>query len=297
MSRATASEGVRATALLNAYARAQESARPGRLFDDPWARRFVAEATAFTGEGLPRIGMARDDRETPLWGNGFGPYFACRTPFYDEHLLRATAAGARQVVLLGASLDVRAYRLPLPADTTVYELDNASVLSFKNGVLERHGANPVCRRRPVAVQLREDWSAELVAAGFRPDEPVVWLAEGVLMYFTTEHSDALLATVTALSRGRATLLTEYPARVVDEATLVSRATDEAERVSAMMMAGLIRPGPGAGVHPSDWVGRAGWHADEVTDIAAEMRRLGRTVPSVFDDAPDRVPVWLFAAGR
>lgn len=291
--RVTAPEGVRATALLTAYARAQESGRPDRLFDDPWARRFVAEATAFTGDGLPRLGMARDHQISPLW-QAFSAYFATRTPFYDERVLRAVESGARQVVLVAASMDTRAYRLALPADTTVFELDNVSVLGFKDTVLSRHQAEPSCRRVPVPVDLDEDWAGDLLAAGFRPDEPVVWVAEGLLMYFTPEGSDRLLATVTEQSHTRAWLLTDYPARMVDEATMTSRATDEAERVSAMMMANLVRPGPDG--EPAAWVGRQGWAA-EVTDIAAEMRRWGRDVPDVFDRAPDRVPVWLLSATR
>ncbi|SFI74261.1 methyltransferase, TIGR00027 family [Amycolatopsis sacchari] len=287
----TAPEGVRATALLTTYARAQESARQDRLFDDPWARLFVAEATAFTGAGLPRIGMARDDGISPLW-RAFSSYFAVRTPFYDERVRRAVAAGVRQVVLLGASMDTRAYRLGLPGDTTVFELDGASVLDFKNGVLIRHGAEPTCRRVPVPVELREDWAAPLREAGFRPGEPVLWLAEGVLMYFTAEESDRLVATVTGLSGAGARLLTEYPARQVDEETMTRRATDEAERISAMMMAALVRSGPDAG--PEEWLRRFGWAA-EVTDIAAELRRHGREVPDVFADSADRVPVWLIEA--
>jgi methyltransferase (TIGR00027 family) len=291
--RVTAPEGVRATALLTAYARAQESARPDRLFDDPWARLFVAEATAFTGDGLPRIGMARDDKISPLWET-FSSYFAVRTPYYDEHILRAVAAGARQVVLVGASMDTRAYRLPLPPDATVFELDNASVLAFKDAVLARHRARPACRRVPIPVDLRADWSGELRAAGFQPGEPTVWVAEGLLMYFTTEDSDRLLAAVTEQSQGRAWLLTEYPDRLVDEATMTVRATDEAERVSAMMMANLVRRGPD--IEPAAWVTREGWTA-EVTDVAAELRRRGRPVPDVFDRAADRVEVWLLSATR
>ncbi|WP_191334811.1 SAM-dependent methyltransferase [Amycolatopsis acidiphila] len=292
--RVTAPEGVRATALLTAYARAQETARPDRLFDDPWARLFIAEATAFTGAGLPRIGMARDDKVSPLWA-AFSSYFTLRTPFYDEHILRAVAAGARQVVLVAASMDTRPYRLALPPDTTVFELDNASVLDFKDAVLSRHHARASCRRVPIGVDLRADWSGDLLAAGFRPGEPVVWVAEGLLMYLTTGDSERLLAAVTAQSRGRAWLLTEYPERVVDEATMTSRATDEAERVSAMMMANLVRRGPDT--EPAPWVARHGWTA-EVTDIAAETRRHGRPVPDVFDHgAPDRVGVWLLSATR
>lgn len=293
VNRVTAPEGVRATALLTAYARAQESARPDRLFDDPWARLFVAEATAFSGAGLPRIGMARDDKVSPLW-QAFSSYFAVRTPYYDERILRAVAAGARQVVLVAASMDTRAYRLALPADTTVFELDNASVLAFKDAVLTRHHARTSCRRVPIPVDLRADWSADLRAAGFRPGAPTVWVAEGLLMYFTTEDSDQLLTAVTAQSPGPAWLLTEYPDRLVDEETMTSRATDEAERVSAMMMANLVRRGPDT--EPAQWVAREGWQA-EVSDIAGELRRRGRPVPGVFDDAADRVGVWLVSATR
>ncbi|GHF34280.1 putative S-adenosyl-L-methionine-dependent methyltransferase [Amycolatopsis bartoniae] len=289
--RVSAPEGVRATALLTAYARAQESARPDRLFDDPWARLFVREATAFTGEGLPRMGMARDENISPLW-HAFSSYFAARTPFYDERLRRAVEAGARQVVLLGASMDTRAYRLGLPGGTTVFEVDSGSVLEFKNGVLTRHGARATCRRVPVPVDVRDAWDGPLVEAGFRRDEPVVWLAEGLLMYFTAQESDRLLARVTACSGERALLLTEYPARMVDEATMTARATDEAERISAMMMANVVHSGPGG--EPAEWLARHGW-AGEVTDIAAQLRRWGRDVPDVFADAPDRVPVWLMAA--
>ena len=38
-----------------------------------------------------------------------------RTLFFDDHVLAAVRAGARQVVLLGAGMDCRAWRLDLPA--------------------------------------------------------------------------------------------------------------------------------------------------------------------------------------
>ncbi|WP_236792428.1 SAM-dependent methyltransferase [Amycolatopsis sp. GM8] len=290
----SAPEGVRATALLTAYARAQESARPDRLFDDPWARPFVTEATAFAGDGLPRIGMARDDdRISPLW-QLYSACCAARTPFFDEHVLSAVRDGARQVVLVGASMDTRAYRLGLPADTVVFELDNRSVLDFKDSVLARHRAEPTCRRVPVAAEPRADWAGDLLAAGFTPDAPVIWVAEGLLMYFATEDSDRLLARISEQSRDRAWLVADYPPHVIDEPTLTSLATDEAERISAMMMANLMRPGPGA--EPAAWVARHGWTA-EVTDVDAELVRHGRPRPDFCGAAgPDR-GMWLFSATR
>ncbi|WP_166459826.1 SAM-dependent methyltransferase [Amycolatopsis pithecellobii] len=290
----SAPEGVRATALLTAYARAQESARPDRLFDDPLARLFVAEATAFTGDGLPRVGMAREHDGSPVW-QAVSSYFSGRVPFYDEHVLRAVRAGARQLVLLGANLDTRAYRLGLPEDTTVFELDSSSVLEFKRAVLTRHGARPTCRRVPVPAALRAGWPEDLLGAGFAPEEPVVWLAEGLLAYFTTADSDQLLAGISKHSRGPAWLVSDYPQGPVDPQLIITCATDEAERMSAMMMADLVRRGPD--VTPEKWVGRHGWTA-EVTDLTAQLRHHGRPFPNAFADATTHpVPVWLFSATR
>ncbi|MDT5321783.1 MAG: hypothetical protein QOD88_4305, partial [Mycobacterium sp.] len=54
---------------------------------------------------------------------------------------------------VAAGLDSRAYRLPWPGDTTIFELDRPQVLDFKRGVLAEHGAKPNAERREVAVDL------------------------------------------------------------------------------------------------------------------------------------------------
>ena len=46
----------------------------------------------------------------------------------------------------------------------------------------RPRAQPTARRQTVAIDLREDWSAALKAAGFDPSRPTAWIAEGLLMY-------------------------------------------------------------------------------------------------------------------
>src|ERR1700753_2808521 len=99
--------GVARTALGVAAVRAHESARPDRLFDDPFAAAFVAALP----DGLP----ARPERPTDAQRHiaaAFAAHAIIRTRFYDESLL---AAGTRQVVLLAAGLDTRAFRLAWPA--------------------------------------------------------------------------------------------------------------------------------------------------------------------------------------
>jgi hypothetical protein len=106
------------------------------------------------------------------------------------------ASTAPQVVLLGAGLDSRAWRLDWPAGTTVWELDRPEVLDVKAAVVT---GPPACDRRPVAVDLLDDWPAALAAAGHDPAVPTTWVAEGLLVYFDDAGVDRLLRRVTALS--------------------------------------------------------------------------------------------------
>jgi methyltransferase (TIGR00027 family) len=121
-------EGVGLTALVAAYARAQESRRPDRLFDDPVAELFVTAAVGATEGGrLPRLGPANEDGDSELW-NGLHPILSSRTPFYDKHILRGVLQGCRQLVLLGAGLDARAFRLDLPTDMAGRQARSVQVL-------------------------------------------------------------------------------------------------------------------------------------------------------------------------
>src|SRR5690349_15375972 len=74
-----------------------------------------------------------------------------------------------------AGLDTRAYRLALPPETTVYEIDHRALLAAKESVLRATGARRACARTAVGVDLRSDWSAALRAAGFDPAVPTTWL--------------------------------------------------------------------------------------------------------------------------
>ncbi|MER5349302.1 SAM-dependent methyltransferase [Kitasatospora sp. NPDC002551] len=189
-------EGVGRTALLVAAARAIESRRPDALARDPFAEHFVraARASAHWPIHPGDVPEGEGGADDPLWGR-LGGYFALRTRALDDHLLRAAQLGARQVVLLGAGLDTRAHRLDWPSGTTVYELDRAQVLAFKQQVLDGIGARPTARRVPLACDLRLDWAAALAAAGFRSGEPTAWLAEGLLLYLPAAAERRLVATV------------------------------------------------------------------------------------------------------
>jgi methyltransferase (TIGR00027 family) len=292
----TIPEGVGWTALLTAYGRAQESRQAAKLFDDPLAATFlgaVTDAGVSNAGELPPLGPAVDDGSSALW-NAFRFYFCERTPFYDQHVLRAVEAGYRQVVLVAAGLDSRAFRLGLPEDATVFELDQAAVLDFKQAVLDQHDVVPTSNRVPVRVDLVDDWPPSLLAAGFDGTLPTIWVVEGLLMYLSSSDADQLLARITALSAPGSRFAGEYfsgPWRESDVAT-----SNEEERAAWDLVRQAFRYGPAAthaaATSPAAWLAGGGWAPGQVTTITELGSRHGRPAPHEFArlSAPR---VWLF----
>ena len=185
--------GVPKTALGVARIRAGESMRPDRLFDDPFAASFVAAMPdAFAGD-------RQRSEDAKRVGARIALHVVVRTRFYDDYLLAATADGIRQIVLLAAGLDTRAFRLPWPDGTTVFEVDLPEMVAFKNEVLSANGSSPMAKRVPVTADLTRDWPAEMSAAEFDPTQPTAWLVEGLLVYLTHADASRLLETIAGLS--------------------------------------------------------------------------------------------------
>jgi len=132
-------------------------------------------------------------------GAAFYAHGVIRTRFFDEFLTRAVAGKCRQVVLLAAGLDTRAFRLTWPKPVRLYEIDLPDVLAFKHEVLTRSGASPRCERTVVPADLRADWPARLEKAGFSADQPAAWLTEGLMLYLTASQAASLLCAVSRLS--------------------------------------------------------------------------------------------------
>ncbi|MFD9303948.1 class I SAM-dependent methyltransferase [Streptomyces sp. NPDC060048] len=198
--------GVGLTALLVAAARAIETHRHDSLAQDVYAEHFVRAARACTDWPV-RIEQVPDGDDNPLWGR-FARYFGLRTRVLDDFLLQTVGTSVRQVVLLGAGLDTRAFRLDLPSDLVVFEIDRAGVLAFKQQVLTGLSAAPRVKRVPVPVDLRADWVTALTTAGFDPAAPSVWLAEGLLFYLPGPAETYLIDTVDRLTTAGSALAFE-----------------------------------------------------------------------------------------
>src|SRR5438034_5291274 len=130
---------VSTTAVGVAAVRAAEAARPDPLFVDPLAPAFVDAARAFWAVG-------RDASAEPRRVGALIVWIRVRTRFLDDVVTDACARGCRQLVVLGAGLDARAFRLPLSAGVQWYELDLPEVLEFKEQVVRAGGFEPACDR-------------------------------------------------------------------------------------------------------------------------------------------------------
>jgi methyltransferase (TIGR00027 family) len=195
---------VGATATMAAMCRAIATRTDRQLIDDPFAEPLVRAVGIDLLTRLATGEMAPDELVGQVAIDGA----KVRTKFYDEFFLDATTAGITQVVILASGLDSRAYRLPWPTWTVVYELDQPRVVEFKTRTLAELGAVPTADRRVAAVDLRDDWPAALRIAGFDPARPTAWSAEGLLGYLPPEAQDSLLDTITELSAPGSRVATE-----------------------------------------------------------------------------------------
>ena len=268
----------------------------GRLavgrFSDPVARELLHEDELALVErvrrGQPPTGFG--ERTSYELVRGCGTIMVPRTLAIDEALLAATAVDPGvQVVLLGAGLDARAWRLQELAGTTVFEADHPDSQAEKRS---RLGSLPATadQVRFVPVDLsRDDLGAALGSAGHRADLPTFWIWEGVVVYLTTEQVRATLAAVGALSAPGSGLVVNYQA-----ASLRARAGLLAVR--AMMLAGRRKDPWDAEPQRSRWspermsvlLGEHGFVVRRDESLADVALRLG------LDDLP---PSPSLAEGR
>ncbi|WP_261567669.1 SAM-dependent methyltransferase [Frankia gtarii] len=268
--------GVGLTAVGMAWVRARESARHDRLFDDPYAEAFV-EAAGGTGAVTGPAAVFLHFLDVV---DSHGVH---RTRFFDDYLIRAAGEGHRQLVLLAAGLDTRAYRLSLPASTRLFEVDLPEMVTFKQTVLDARHATAQTKRITVPADLAGDWANALTRAGLRTRERTVWLVEGLLPYLDADQAARLLTTIGELSAPGSLLGFEYQAAdtwLLDEL----RATPELAEFARLLKGGLDEPAVG-------WLSRHGWrvlHTQLRADLAAAA---GRDAPGPFADG------FLIAARR
>ncbi|HUT10571.1 MAG TPA: SAM-dependent methyltransferase [Thermoguttaceae bacterium] len=174
------------SAELIAGVRGRES---GRLFEDPYAAQMAGQH-----------GMALADRFCQKLPQ-LGGMIAARTRHLDKEIEEFVYRGGRDIVILGVGWDMRAFRLPLPEGTRIYELDLPPTLNARQQRIAELGIEerPGIERMGIPVDLRSMPVADVLKELVHNRTPVFVVWEGMNMYF--EEAD-----VTAVLRGLAPLL-------------------------------------------------------------------------------------------
>ncbi|HEY9680603.1 MAG TPA: SAM-dependent methyltransferase [Oculatellaceae cyanobacterium] len=198
------------TALLRALGDIGMTSASG--FSDPCAEKMLPAFFAC---------LHKAARFVSLFGAGgilryqFGPVvdlLAMRTLAIDQIVLSAVndrAVKTEQIVILGAGLDSRAFRLHGLADTNIFEVDHPASQQYKRA--QTAGLKPLTRSlKFVAVDFeRDSLEQKLLEAGFNPKHSSVWIWEGVVMYLSDEAMRSTLAAIARLSPAGSHVAIEY----------------------------------------------------------------------------------------
>jgi methyltransferase (TIGR00027 family) len=190
-------EAASKTAMMVAAYRARASGRPGALIDDPWGARLAGEEGA-------RLAAEQDPRypHLELW-------VAVRTAYLDGHVAHWTAPphDFRQVVILGAGLDMRAFRLAR-AGVRFFEVDHPATQTEKLARLAAIGEKPRATHVPCDFE-RERFTDALAAGGFDPKAPALFVWEGVTPYLPEPAIRATFRNVAGHAHPRSVLAFDH----------------------------------------------------------------------------------------
>jgi methyltransferase (TIGR00027 family) len=197
-----------------AIARGVESEKPEdeRICYDPYARRFVNGWLYSTMAFFIRSGY------TSMRGPGVGEFLLARERYIDDVLQEFLNKGMRQLVILGAGYDSRAYRLDkLEEQVKVFEVDHPATQADKLAKVRNIFRTIPTHVTFVPVDFNNQTLEEcLAASGFDPTLSTLFIWQGVTMYLTPESVDDTLKFVVEHSAPGSAIVFDYVYRKVLE---------------------------------------------------------------------------------
>ena len=173
-----------------------------------------AVGSALLPRGVSSLVRAAADREALRWlgrlaSFGMVDHVTLRMAAIDAAVADAVTSGCSQLVVLGAGLDARAWRLPCLGTVDVLEVDHPATQETKRGRIDE----AACRARsltfvPVDFEV-DSLDLRLDDAGHDPLRPTMWIWEGVTPYLGPDAIEGTLRTVGARSAPRSGLTMTY----------------------------------------------------------------------------------------
>jgi methyltransferase (TIGR00027 family) len=199
--------------------RALESVGPpgARLFHDPFAIDFLRPAlrAAVAAARTPALGRLIPWLIDCRWPGARSSGVA-RTRLIDDALADAVRRGTRQVAILGAGFDCRAYRLPALGSVRVFEVDHPQTQAAKRNWFERRFGHPPAAVAFAAVDFdRQSLAEGLTAVGFDAAALTFFVWEGVTNYLTEPAIDSTLRFIGSIAPGSRILFTYVHRGLID----------------------------------------------------------------------------------
>lgn len=262
-------ENVSDTALWVAVYRAQETARPDAVFRDPLAAVLAGERGRAIAETAP------GSRYT-AWN------LVNRTSIIDRMIMTLVHQGVDTVVNLGAGLDSRPYRLPLPSGLHWIEVDFPHMISYKQSKLKSESAR--CHLESVAMDLSDAKKRrEFLDRVNAQSRTALVMTEGVLVYLENQQVAELAQDLHERGNFKYWIQDWYSEKTMNTVRKMNK--------------GLMQKSPFV-FHPDpDWFAymkTLGWSATASITLGEESERIGRhsLLPVVM-----RILLWLLPAAR
>lgn len=182
-----AKRSVSNTALGAATCRLIEQYQPKetRLFNDPVIKDLVGTPIRMLTQFASMRNFTIKQTDSIMPGT-YGLQI-CRTRFIDDALLAALSQGIEQVIILGAGLDTRPYRLAGMDHVKVLEVDLPSVQEDKKKKLQKHFGRLPEHVNFIPIDFdTQSLEAVLTGTAFDPSKRVVFVWEGVMQYLSEE---------------------------------------------------------------------------------------------------------------
>ncbi len=120
-------------------------------------------------------------------------FVVCRSRYIDDSVSQSIENGMRQMVILGAGLDSRAYRDEmLKTKASVFEVDHPASQAYKIALVKRIIGDPLKTVSYVPVDFDHETLDKLISHGFDKSVKTLFVWEGVTYYLTAEAVDATL---------------------------------------------------------------------------------------------------------
>jgi len=207
------------TAVGAAATRMMESYYPKeiRLFEDYLAKELLNQPVKFI-MGLMRFksirewGMKKREKQVPGTLGGL----ICRTRYIDDVLKSAIEKGMENIVILGAGLDSRPYRIPGINKTKVFEVDLPSIQNYKMKRIKKILGSLPSHVTYVPIDFNDQNIDEALGPKILDiSRPTLFIWEGVTQYITAEAVYSTLKYISKTTPGSMVVFTYILKSVID----------------------------------------------------------------------------------